>query len=130
MSKETATKWFKQARHDLEMADKNIGIKGYDIAAFLAHQAVEKLLKCILILQGKEVPRTHKLDRLAQLLDLPSDTADRILDLTEDYTLSRYPDVSLVLPYLQYDLKTARTKVRTAKGIFEALKDRYRDLEE
>jgi HEPN domain-containing protein len=130
MSKETATKWLKQAQHDLKMAEKNIGIKGYDIAAFLAHQAVEKLMKCILILQEKEVPKTHKLDRLAQLLDLPSDIADRILDLTEDYTLSRYPDVSIVLPYLQYDLKAARIKVRTAKEIFKALKDKYRDLEE
>jgi HEPN domain-containing protein len=37
MSKEIAKKWFKQAQHDLEMAEKNMGIEGYDIASFLAH---------------------------------------------------------------------------------------------
>ncbi len=45
MSKEIALKWDKQALHDLQMAEKNISIKGYDIAAFLAHQSVEKLMK-------------------------------------------------------------------------------------
>jgi len=45
MSKEIAIKWYKQALHDLQMAEKNISIKGYDIAAFLAHQSVEKLIK-------------------------------------------------------------------------------------
>jgi len=48
MNREIAKKWFKQAQHDLEMAEKNMGIEGYDIASFLAHQAVEKLLKAIL----------------------------------------------------------------------------------
>jgi HEPN domain-containing protein len=89
MSRESATKWLMQAQHDLEMAEKNLGIKGYDVAAFLAHQSVEKLLKSILILEGKDVPKTHKLDRLSQLLTLPPELADEILDLTEDYTLSR-----------------------------------------
>lgn len=34
-----------QARRDLENARKNIGIGAYEVSAFLAHQAVEKLLK-------------------------------------------------------------------------------------
>jgi len=31
MNKEIAFKWFKQALHDLEMAERNIDIEGYDI---------------------------------------------------------------------------------------------------
>lgn len=50
MAKETAKKWLKQAFHDLEMAEKNITIEGYDITAFLSHQAIEKLLKVLFIL--------------------------------------------------------------------------------
>lgn len=46
-----AKKWLKQALHDIEMADKNIAIGGYDIAAFLAHQSVEKLLKSIFLIE-------------------------------------------------------------------------------
>ena len=56
MSKQIALKWFKQTRYDLEMAEKNISIKGYDVSAFLAHQAVEKLLKAILVLKAKKYP--------------------------------------------------------------------------
>ncbi len=33
-----AKKWIKQALHDLEMAERNIGIEGYDITAFLSHR--------------------------------------------------------------------------------------------
>ena len=54
-----ARKWIKQALHDLEMADKNISIEGYDIAAFLSHQAVEKLFKGLNSTKGSsgsEVP--------------------------------------------------------------------------
>ncbi len=47
MKERIAFNWFKQACHDLEMAEKNISIRGYDISAFLAHQAVEKLLKAV-----------------------------------------------------------------------------------
>lgn len=125
MNKETAEKWFKQAKHDLEMAERNIQIEGYDVAAFLAHQAVEKLLKSILIVEGKEVPKTHKLDKLGQLLTLQSEVVDKILDLTEDYALSRYPDISLEVPYLEYDKEIAERKVTIAKEIFEILKNRY-----
>ena len=45
MNIEIAKKWLKQAKHDLQMAEKNIDIEGYDIASFLAHQSVEKIIK-------------------------------------------------------------------------------------
>jgi len=50
--KEIARKWYRQAVHELEMAEKNIEIGGYDISAFLSHQSVEKLLKAGFILEG------------------------------------------------------------------------------
>lgn len=31
MNREIAFKWLKQALHDLEMVERNIGIRGYDI---------------------------------------------------------------------------------------------------
>jgi HEPN domain-containing protein len=130
MSKEIAKKWFQQASHDLEMAEKNIEIEGYDVASFLAHQALEKLLKCILILEGTNFPKTHKLDRLAELLGLPLGIIDKILDLTEDYTFSRYPDASIEIPYLQYDSEISERKVGIAKEVFELLKERYKILED
>ncbi len=119
MREEVARKWYKQAVHDLEMAEKNLEIGGYDVAAFLAHQAVEKLLKTILILREKEVPRTHYLDQLSREAGLPEELHERVLDLTPDYTLSRYPDVSDRVPYEHYDEAVAAEKVATARAVLE-----------
>jgi len=32
MTRDTAAQWYRQARHDLEMAEKNISIGGFDVA--------------------------------------------------------------------------------------------------
>ena len=125
MNEDVARKWLKQARHDLELAEKIIEIKGYDIASFLAHQAVEKLLKSLLIAAGREVPRTHFIDELAHRLGVAEEVEFHINGLTAEYTLARYPDVSDKVPYEQYSEAIAREKVRAAKKVFEMLRDRY-----
>lgn len=130
MNKEIAYKWFKQAKHDLLMAEKNITIEGYDIAAFLAQQSVEKLLKSIFALEGKEIPRIHYIDDLSRQLGLSEEIMNDVIDLTVDYTFSRYPDVSELVPYEEYDEEIAQEKVDKAKRIFERLKERYKELEE
>ncbi|MCK4249933.1 HEPN domain-containing protein [candidate division WOR-3 bacterium] len=130
MNRDIARKWLKQALHDLEMAEKNIEIEGYDIAAFLAHQAVEKLLKAIFALEDKKIPRIHYIDELAQELKVADEVLTRIFELTADYTLARYPDVSEDVPYEQYDEAIAKEKVESAKRIFELLQKRYEILAE
>lgn len=127
--KEAALKWLKQARHDLEMAEKNIDIEGYDVASFLSHQAVEKLLKAIIILEGKNPPKSHYLDEMAKILGLADDIIDDLNELAADYMISRYPDVSDTVPYEEYSKDIAVEKVTTAKNIFAKLSDRYISLE-
>ncbi|OGW60515.1 MAG: hypothetical protein A2V83_03485 [Nitrospirae bacterium RBG_16_64_22] len=128
--REAALKWFKQARHDLEMAERNVAIGGYDVAAFLSHQAVEKLLKAIIILEGGVPPKTHYLDELAVAAGLPEDLADAVKDLLADYMISRYPDVSGSVPYEEYDADLAGEKVAVAKKIFDGLTARCSPLED
>jgi HEPN domain-containing protein len=130
MDKKIAFKWFKQALHDLEMAERNIEIEGYDVAAFLAHQAVEKLLKSIFALEGKAIPRIHYIDELAYQLSLSEELINDVVDLTADYTFARYPDVAEHIPYEEYDEDVARSKVEKARRIFEVLKYRYKALED
>lgn len=130
MNKEIALKWFKQASHDLLMAEKNLEIEGYDVVAFLAQQSVEKLLKSIFALEGKKIPKSHFIDDLARQLNLSEEVLDNILDLTGDYTLSRYPDVADLVPYEAYDKEIATEKVEKAKQIFELLKEKYKNLKE
>jgi len=128
MNRVAAAKWLKQALHDLDMAGKNIGIGGYDTAAFLAHQSVEKLLKALLTIQGRPAPKLHFIDELAEQLGLPAEVRVHIDGLTADYMLSRYPDVSDSVPYEQYDEALATEKVRAATSVFALLKERYADL--
>lgn len=130
MTREIGKKWLKQALHDLEMAERSIGIEGYDISAFLSHQAVEKLLKAVFAMEGKEFPWIHYIDELAHELKVSEEAMSHILALTGDYTLARSPDVSDEVPYEQYDKEIAEEKVESAKKVFELLKDRYRQLEE
>lgn len=128
MNRVVAAKWLKQALHDLDMAGRNVGIGGYDTAAFLAHQSVERLLKAILAAQGRAVPKMHFIDELAGQLDLPPEVQVHVDGLTADYMLSRYPDVSDQVPYEQYDEALANEKVRAASSVFALLKERYADL--
>ena len=128
MKEEMAKKWYKQALHDLELAEKNIEIKGYDVSAFLSHQAVEKLLKAGLILEGKDVPKTHYVDELAKKLGLPDELIKEIYELTPDYTFSRYPDVSETVPYEQYSEEIAREKVKIAKKVLDYFIKRWGEL--
>ena len=107
---------------------KNIDIKGYDITAFLCHQAVEKLLKCIFVLDIREIPRSHHIDELAKDLNLEANIIDLIKDLTYDYTFSRYPDVSHTVPFEEYTEDIAMTKLNATKTIFRLLKNRYEAL--
>lgn len=128
MNKNVAVKWLKQALHDLEIAGKNITIGGYDTAAFLAHQAVEKLLKSLFALKGQKIPRIHYVDVLARRLGVFEIVADEIIDISADYTFARYPDVGEHVPYEEYTKEIAQEKVAKAERIFALLRDRYQEL--
>lgn len=105
------------------MAERNIEIGGYDIASFLAHQAVEKLLKSLLWLRGAAPPRTHHVDELARLLELPDALVATVSDLNIDYTVARYPDVTELAPFEEYTEDIAVEKVAAARRVFDVLAD-------
>lgn len=130
MKNKIAEKWLKQALHDIEIAERNISIGGYDVAAFLSHQSIEKLLKAIFLLKGKKIPKTHYIDELANELNLKKELIDEISELTVDYTFSRYPDVADHVPYEEYNEKISREKIQIARRIFESLKNMYEDSTE
>jgi HEPN domain-containing protein len=87
-------------------------------------------LKAIFALEGMKIPFTHYIDDMAKELNIAEEIISAILNLTPDYTLSRYPDVSDDVPYEQYNLQIAEEKIQIAKRIFESLKERYKQLEE
>ncbi len=110
------------------MARRNLTIEGYDVAAFLAHQSAEKLLKAAFALSGKPVPRTHYLEEMASELGLPEDLYDKILDLTSDYTIARYPDVASGVPYELYSDEIAAAKIEIAEQVLDYFHQRWGEL--
>jgi HEPN domain-containing protein len=115
----------KQADRDVENARKNLTIQAYEVAAFLAQQAVEKYLKGTWVVVKKEpAPHTHALTELGDGLGVPTDLRRHLADLTSDYTVSRYPDAANAVPYELYDEATARAKVQNAETVIAWLRQK------
>ena len=75
-------------------------------------------MKAILILETGNMPKTHYLDELSNLLGIGGEIRADILDLTSDYTFARYPDVSAQVLFEEYDREVAVEKVERCKRIF------------
>lgn len=85
-----------------------------------------KLLKGIIALMGKRVPKSHFIDEMGKSLNLPPHILEYLYDLSVDYQFARYPDMSDVVPYKHYTESIAREKVIHARYIFKFLEDMYR----
>lgn len=117
----------KQAERDLLNARKNIEIEAYEVAAFLAEQAVEKFLKAYWMVVKKEGPPfTHSLTELGDGLGVPKELRKHLVSLTADYTMARYPDAANGVPYEVYDRETAENKVTSAEAILTWLRQQIR----
>lgn len=114
----------KQADRDLDNARKNVGIEAFEVAAFLAHQAVEKRLKAAWMARRRErPPPTHGLTELGDALEVPPKLRRYLVYLNADYTTARYPDAANGVPYEIYDRATAESKVEAAKELFGWLRE-------
>ena len=61
--------WLRYAKADLALAQVPLPAGGlYELLCFHAQQAAEKSLKAVLIHHSIELPRTHNLERLIDLL--------------------------------------------------------------
>lgn len=95
MSEVDVKEWLTLASHDADTAALLIKEKGHaDIIIYHVHQAIEKLLKALIVKSNKTITKTHFLDKLlAQLLkDYPA------LAKVEGEIL----EINLYLPKLRY----------------------------
>lgn len=118
---EIGDRWIRQAVHDLQIAEKNLSIGGFDSAAFYSHQSVEKLLKGLISVSERSIPRTHDLERLGDLLECPDDIMPDLIDLMGDYQTSRYPDMSELIPCEYYTEAIAKDRVRKTQKVFAVI---------
>jgi HEPN domain-containing protein len=87
--------WVEISNDDLKSAE-SIFINGnYDWSLFIAHLALEKILKAYYVSVMNDIPpKTHKLDRIAELSGLQLTVEqDEFLRVVNEFNLeARYPD--------------------------------------
>jgi len=116
--------WHEQARADFKAARDNLTSANYYVAAFLCHQALEKIMKALLIERRHQPPpQSHSLRRLALDLEHPENFQKSASKLESIYTDSRYPDVNIDLPAARYTLKDADMIIRITEEMFTWIQD-------
>lgn len=80
----------RKAESDLTAVSATIDAEAYDVAAFHAQQATEKLLKAFLASAGIDFPYTHNLAKLVELcsgVDPAFDTLVSVVELLTPYAV-------------------------------------------
>jgi len=113
--KEEIERWFKSGKEDLRKAKDNLEIGNYDLTSFLCQQAVEKILKAILIKKTNKFPKIHDLVMLGKLAGIEEDLLKDCEKLTLVYTETRYPDVST----RKYNKKESEEDINLAEKIIK-----------
>lgn len=113
---EIADNWWRQAKHDLQVAVDNAALGHADTCAHMCQQAVELAVKALWIdvKQVEAPPRTHWVAQMAVDLGAPRDVVGSINELMGDYVPSRYPDTGLGIPYEVYTAEHAQDRLAKA----------------
>jgi HEPN domain-containing protein len=113
-----ARRWLALAQRDLDTAAANLGIGIFHAARFFCQQAVEKALKAVLLLRTRRCPpRLHALEQLLDEVGGPQEFRPELVRLTQDYLLTRYPDVEPVEPSRRHDREDAERGLKAAKEL-------------
>lgn len=91
--------WLLRAKGNLNLAEKGGRLKGVllEDLCFNAQQAAEKALKAVCLAQGMDIPKTHSLIRLMDILEaggieVPENVREADI-LTQYAVQSRYPSI-------------------------------------
>lgn len=120
MREEVRRLWI-QALEDLETARILIDARRYYASVFFSHQAAEKALKALYMhRERREPPKTHNLVELLEELDVRDETLlDPAMELSSEYTVSRYPNAAGGIPAKMYNERIAEERYRQARIIVE-----------
>ena len=128
--KSIVEKWIKFAGNDMATAmllfthGKKMGF-AYQAAVFHCHQAIEKMLKAVLINQDKEGPKIHNLVRLLALtgIKINKKINDSIENISPHYLPPRYPDMEFKSTFpFSYNSKSTERVLSATKKIILCLK--------
>jgi len=122
------SRWFSQAKFDLEAAKVSLKAKHYEWACFQTQQSGTKALKAFLYLHGRQLIITHSIHKLLQecnkLEDLEDEfqTIKKTKDLDIYYIPTRYPNgLPDQIPHEFYQKEDAEVCVDYAEQILSRI---------
>ena len=131
MNIEFAKAWYRQAKHDLDVAKQNRDLGNYDVSVYYSEQAHELLDKAIAIMQGKPLKYIHNTLKLANDINAPPLVIESGGTSQREHIDARYPcENSNIAPFEKYTLVDANDRINRASIIFEELKSKYLELED
>jgi HEPN domain-containing protein len=98
VTREIVSQWLHKADNDLKNIANNLAAADIptDTVCFHAQQAIEKLMKAVLVANGRDVFKTHDLVKLlgdvADLLPELSEFEEQFEEVSEYGVGTRYPD--------------------------------------
>ena len=125
--KEVVSQWLDSALMDLRNIEKILDDNFLTpIACFHAQQCVEKSMKAVLESCGNDIPKTHDLFRLHELIikqiDLYIDL-DLLQIISDLYIETRYPGDFGLLPDGKPTIEDVKTFYQFAKQLYETIQD-------
>lgn len=123
--REEALDWLESALVDLEEAKEAYKRGSYHLALFLAHQAVEKVLKAYIVgFKRMRPPKTHDLIELltATEIQLEPNEVELVSELSPYYIISRYPNAGLRKPWKEIAQGTAQRLLAVSERIVNKMK--------
>ena len=119
--------WLARAKGNLNLAEKGGRLKGglLEDLCFNAQQAAEKALKAVCLAQGKDIPKTHSLIHLMDILEsagIEIPKSVRNADILTQYAVqSRYPSIMEDITKTEYreSLKLAANVVFWAETVIK-----------
>ena len=122
--KDETKKWLEYADENLRSAKLLLDSELFNPCLQNVQQAVEKMLKAVLVESTKKIKKTHSINELVSLLaeiGLNVDITEDECDLLDSiYLPSKYP-LGGILPDFEPDLQTCRKCVALAERVWDSI---------
>jgi len=122
--KDETKKWLDYADENLRSARLLLDSELFNPCLQNVQQAVEKMLKALLVESTKKIKKTHSINELVNILNkhgLNVDMTEDDCDLIDSiYLPSKYP-LGSILPDFEPDLQTCRKCVALAERVWDSV---------
>lgn len=122
--KDETKKWLEYADENLRSARLLLDSELFNPCLQNVQQAVEKMLKALLVESAEKIKKTHSINELVNILDkhgLNVDMTEDDCDLLDSiYLPSKYP-LGGILPDFEPDMQTCRKCVALAERVWDSV---------